>query len=294
MLALIPVALGLYAFTHHSPGAPPYPVDESVSSIELPHRLRDGPEHDAARERNGGNPYVLEIQPAGPGAILYYGASHTTDPDHPQIADIESRWEAFRPTVALCEGRARGYFYGALIEPFAGLPEPALVHKLARRAGVRLVSLEPAYEDEVRELLTRFEPPQVALYFFLRVYVSEAGGVANDALAADLLGKRTSVDGLREALASPGAVDEVFARELPGPGDWRTLTSEPDAGFFPAISSASRRIRGEHMLRVLIDLARKGERVFAVVGSGHVIRQEWNLRETFGLEPAWDQPALSR
>jgi ligand-binding sensor domain-containing protein len=46
------------------------------------------------------------------------------------------------------------------------------------------------------------------------------------------------------------------------------------------------------MARLLIDLAQKGERVFAVVGSGHVIRQEWNLRDAFGYEPAWDQPAL--
>jgi uridylate kinase len=46
------------------------------------------------------------------------------------------------------------------------------------------------------------------------------------------------------------------------------------------------------MTRILIDMVQKGERVFAVVGSGHVIRQEWNLRETFGMNPAWDQPKL--
>jgi hypothetical protein len=45
------------------------------------------------------------------------------------------------------------------------------------------------------------------------------------------------------------------------------------------------------MARILIDLVERGERVFAVVGSGHVIRQEWNLRAVFDQEPAWDQPA---
>ncbi len=71
---------------------------------------------------------------------------------------------------------------------------------------------------------------------------------------------------------------------------WRTLTSEPNVDYITAISAESRRIRGEHMLRTLIDLAQRGERVFAVVGSGHVIRQEWNLRAVFGMERAWDQP----
>ena len=64
--------------------------------------------------------------------------------------------------------------------------------------------------------------------------------------------------------------------------------------MLPAIANESRRIRGAHVLRTLIDLARQGERVFAVVGSGHVIRQEWNLRAVFEMEPAWDQPALSQ
>jgi pheromone shutdown protein TraB len=44
------------------------------------------------------------------------------------------------------------------------------------------------------------------------------------------------------------------------------------------------------MARTLIALHRRGERVFAVVGSGHVVRIEWILRKTFGSPPAPDQP----
>lgn len=36
----------------------------------------------------------------------------------------------------------------------------------------------------------------------------------------------------------------------------------------------SREVRGEHMVRTLVDLAARGERVLAVVGASHVIRQE--------------------
>jgi hypothetical protein len=286
-LLLVAASLVIYTWLHYSPAAVAYPADV-VAGIALPHRLRDGIEHDSALSRNGGNPYVLSIDPPGPGALLYYGASHTRDPDHPQIADIASRWDEFAPTAALYEGRSRGFFFGALIEPFAGLPEPAQVHKLAHRDDVPLYSLEPSYADEVAELLGRFSPEQVALYFFLRVYSSEAGGVANEDLALDLLTKRVDVDGLRGSLSTLADLDLVWSRDFPDQEDWRLVSGEP--GYLTDISVLSQRFRGEHMSRILIDLVRRGERVFAVVGSGHVIRQEWNLREVFDQPPAWDQP----
>lgn len=284
---LVTAAFFVYAWLHHSSAGAVWPSSE-LSVIELPHRLRTGAEHDSALARNGGNPYVLAIDPAGDGELLYYGASHETDPRHPQVADITSRWEAFRPTIALYEGRSRGYFYGSLIEAIGGLPEPALVHKLARRDDVPLVSLEPAYADEVAGLLDEFTAEQVALYFFLRVYTSEAGGSANEDLALDLLAKRTDVDGLRGTFPTLADVDRAWTRDFPADGDWRTLQGEP--GYLADVAIASRRVRGEHMARLLSHLVRRGERVFAVVGSGNVIRQEWNLRALLGVGPAWDQP----
>lgn len=287
---LIATGLGIYAWLHWSPAGSIYPAS-GVAHIELPHRLRNGPEHDAARSHNGGNPYILDIDTKSAGSVLYYGASHTRDAGHPQVSDITSRWNVFKPTVALYEGRSRGFFYGALIEPFAGLPEPALVHKLARRDEIPLYTLEPAYEDEVAELLQLFSAEQIALYFFLRVYSSETSGVSDEALALDLLGKRTAVEGLRGSLSTLADLDRVWQRDFSDREDWRVHKGEP--GYLSEISDSSRRIRGEHMARILIDLVERGERVFAVVGSGHVIRQEWNLRAVFNQEPAWDQPSAA-
>jgi hypothetical protein len=39
------------------------------------------------------------------------------------------------------------------------------------------------------------------------------------------------------------------------------------------------RARDEHFARVVIDLVRKGERVFAVCGSSHAVKLEPALRE---------------
>ncbi len=290
LIILLLATLAIYARLHFSPAGAMYPAAE-VAHIELPLRFRDSPEHDAALTRNGGNPYILEVDSEGSGALLYYGASHATDPKDPQIADISARWTALQPTVALYEGRSRGQFYGALIEPFAGLSESTLVHKLARKDNVRLYSLEPADEDEVAALLDVHAPEQVALYFFLRVYTSEAGGVANESLALDLLGKRTDIDGLRGSLTTLADVDRIWQRDFPILDNWRIVQGEYEQGYLADISDASRQVRGEHMTRILVALVEQGERVFAVVGSGHVIRQEWNFRALLDTEPAWDQPA---
>ncbi len=288
----VPVGLAIYTWSHWSPAGEVVPASQ-VGEIQLVYPLRNSQQHDAARERNGGNPYILDIQPEEvDGALLYYGASHTSDPEDPQISDITETWARFKPTVALYEGRSRGFFYGALIEPFAGLPEPALVHKLARRDQIPLYSLEPQYADEVAELLKTFTAEQVGLYFFNRVYASEAQGNADENLALHLLKKRADVEGLRGALKGLGDLDRVWQRDFPEEPDWRVNQGEP--GYLGEISHESRRVRGEHMARILIHLVNEGHRVLAVVGSGHVIRQEWNLRAAFDQELAWDQPEFRK
>ncbi len=270
LLLVLTVSIGCASWSprasvHTSPG---------LDDIPLQGRMRTWEEHDEI-VRAVGNPYIVEIE-SSEGSLVFYGARHTSDPADPQMADIEQRWEKLSPTVALCEGRRRGYFVGPLGKRIS---EAALVHELARRDGVRLLSLEPDYETEVRLLLRKWTPEQVALYFTMRVYWSEAGGKANDKLAKQLLSKRTDVAGLEGSLESVGDIDRVWNRDFPTLGDWRTLNTEPKGTYLAEISDDSRRVRGEHMARTLIDLTRKGERVFAVVGSGHVIRLEWILEE---------------
>lgn len=286
------LALGVHAWSVWSPGAPSYLL---AAERPLPERLRDGAEHDRVRAEHP-EPYVLELERA-PGALLYYGAHHADDPADPQLADIAARWSEFRPTVALCEGRARGYLLGPLFPRFVGLPEAARVHELARAHGVPLFSLEPDYAAEVFALLGRFEPADVALFFTLRVYWSESAGRADEGLAEELRAKRCDVDGLRSALPDLAAMDVAWRRSVPA-GDWRAWPAGGPSGGMPGvlreIELASIAQRGQHMARVLIELVERGERVLAVVGSGHVIRQEWALRAALGAEPARDQPAPRR
>lgn len=289
LIVVLLAALAVYGYLSWSAGAPVYPETARIRSIELPLRFRSWDEHDAIVAATHPKPYILEIQ-SGTGSLIFYGAHHTSSPQDPQHADIEKRWAAFRPTVALYEGRRRGYFRGPLFEKLEGKSESATVHELARSQGVPVYTLEPDYADEVAALLKQWSPEQVALFFTTRVYWSEAGGKANEKLAEHLRAKRTDVIGLRESLTSVAHIDRVWRRDFPLQPDWRILKGEPEGTYLTEIADDSRRIRGEHMARSLIDLVRKGERVFAVVGSGHVIRLEWILRSALQAPPAPDQP----
>lgn len=287
-LSLVVLAglLAVHAWSVWSPKAPTYAPSAERAAAGLPMRLRSPAEHDRVRAEHG-EPYVLELA-AGDGALLYYGAYHSQAPDDPQLAAIRERWSSFRPTVALCEGRRRGHLLGPLLPRVVGLSEAALVHALADRDAVELYSLEPDYAVEVARLLASFDAADVALFFTLRVYWSESGGRADEALADELRRKRTDVEGLRDALPDLAAMDATWS-EAGLDGDWRT-SQRGMQGVLRKIDLASRRVRGEHMALALIDLVGRGERVFAVVGSGHVIRQEWALRAALGAQPAPDQP----
>jgi hypothetical protein len=245
--------------------------------------LLSWPEHDAIYAKTE-FPYLLRLNPPQ-GELLYIGVQHARDASDPQLAAIESRWAEFRPTVALCEGRAR-------LSRFATRPaqgpfdESTLVRILARQAGVPLYTLEP--ESEAAGLLAEYDARLVAAYLTLRVFTSEARGATGDldALALDLLRKRTDVDGLRGAFASLQEFDAYWLAQFPGEPDWRTLRDTESVPLLVAVGDRSRQVRGEHMVAVLAELASRGERVLAVVGASHVIRQEPALRRALEREQA--------
>lgn len=279
-VAFLFVSVAVVTALSYSPGAPTVSWSDRLAGIELVVPFRTWEQHGAIYPP-GDESYVLRIDEGG-SQLLYFGAKHSRDRNHPQRERIERAWNEFKPTIALHEGRSRGYLIGPLYERIVGLPEPAIVHQLARRDDVPLYSLEPTYEREIEELSKRWSPEQVALYFTMRVYWSEAGGRADDGLAADLLAKRTDTPALRGTLQSVADIDRIWKRDFPGLPDWREIEREPQDTYLNEISDASRLIRGRHMVRVLVDQARRGERVFAVVGCSHVIRQEPTIRDLLG------------
>ena len=140
-VVLVFVILVAVTALSYSPGAPSVSWSDRLTSIDLVVPFRTWEEHGALYPR-GHDSYIVRIEEDG-SHLLYFGAKHSRDRNHPQRERIERLWNEFKPTIAFHEGRSRGYLVGPLYERLLGLPEPALVHRLARRDDVPLYSLEP-------------------------------------------------------------------------------------------------------------------------------------------------------
>lgn len=271
----LPLLLATLAGCHRAP------IPSYSPSTELPDTgLRTSAEHDEIVGERG-FPYVLEVETAD-GALLYYGSRHTRDPEDPQIRDMLERWRAFQPTVAVTENRG-GFHFGAFRGAVRSLGEFAVAIEQASHAGIPVWSLEPTWEDEIAEVTSVYSPAEATLFYTLRVFLSERGFDRSrgevEELARGLLQKRGSRPGLEGSLPSLDAMDALWRAAFGDPRDWREL---PPEAIWPgtedtrlqAISRHVNRVRDRHAARTILELVQRGERVFAIAGGSHVIKQE--------------------
>lgn len=226
--------------------------------------------------------YLLHLVPgAGAnGALLFAGTRHTRDPNSVQVAEVRRVWREFRPTVALVESRM-GMFFGGADAGVRQFGEPGAVVWLSRKAGVPVYSIEPPYEDEIAALTARFDAEQVLLRAAMSVYRSElsAGMVRDpDSHFMHLLRKRARAPQLRGLFATSAEVDAYWTAHYPGQPDWRTAPEWPEGSPPAEMFFVSNLLRDEHAARVIVDLVRKGERVFAISGMSHTVKQEPAIR----------------
>lgn len=234
------------------------------------------------------SPYILEFK-IGSGALLFYGAEHTGDPKDPQIADIERRWVVFHPTVAYNEG-GNPPTLDKRDEAVHEYAEPGLLRFLAGRDQVPVATFEPSFDDEVSYAVKTYSPLQVKVFYTLR-QVTEArvavGSTSLDERIKEWLSGYLPDHGLKNA---PNTLDEftVACKNLfPELGDWRRVSEDwfdpTQSGHYTnELANDTGVFRDKYIFRVLVNRARRGDRVFAVIGSSHVVVQEPALLKEFG------------
>jgi hypothetical protein len=234
------------------------------------------------------SPYVLEFK-VGAGALLFYGAEHTGDPKDPQIADLERRWAVFHPTVAYNEGGDPPTVDDpeAAVKQYA---EPGFLRFLAGRDHVPVATFEPSFNEEVAYALKTYSPQQVKVFYALR-QVTEArvaaGTTPLDERIRDWLADYLPDHGLKN---SPNTLDEFtiacksLFRDLT---DWRKVSDDwfdpTQSGHYTNdLANDTGVFRDKHIFHVLVNRAQRGDRVFAVIGSSHVVVQEPALVRALG------------
>ena len=241
---------------------------------------------------NHGYPYIVELQ-IGSGSLLYFGSQHTSDPKHAQIAQIEKLWREFRPTVAYQESTGTS-LSKTVEEAVSTSGEPGLVRFLAVRDKIPWFSLEPNRNDEVAMMLKSFTPEQIKVFFVLRQVPQFRERRTNETIETFMttyLGNISRIPGLEGRPASVAELDKSSLWLSPQLKDWRTADrswSDPVAmhAYTNQIARLSSEFRDLHMVKLLIDKVKSGERVFAVVGGSHVVMQERVLRAAASSTPS--------
>ena len=237
--------------------------------------------------------YVLELEAEG-GALLYYGVIHTTTPDDPQLAEIEQRWETFRPTLAFLEG-GNWPLEKTKEEAIRRGGEQGLLRYLADRDGVRWQNIDPPSEAQLRHLSKHFPGAQVKVYYILLHTVlmrtREQGPPNINLVNKILMDLSRGTWGYRGPPRKLKQFEDYLQKHLPEVEDWRKITpsiffsDDPD-NFVSVMHRALNRFRDEVMLGKIVRTVGKGERVFAVVGRSHVVMQEPALRTALLSKPA--------
>ena len=229
-------------------------------------------------------PYVLRLS-ASPGELLYFGAVHTSDPDHPQLEEIEREWERFQPDIAFTEGGLPP-LAATRDEAVRNYGEPGFVRFLASRDDVPTTTLDPSRAEQVAELGRDFSREQIKLFFLLRSvsqYVQRSGEAGLDAELDRILGIYATSPGLG---GPPRSVEELavaYEEWFPESGRYSTV---PAAWFDPVVSEtflndinrALSDYRDLYIVRLLTNAVADEHRVFAVIGGTHVVMQERTLR----------------
>ena len=228
-------------------------------------------------------PYVLKFK-KGNGELLYFGIGHAYRYDDPQIAELEKQFLAFRPTLILNESGTPPALETAK-EAIEKYGEPGLMSFLAKKHNIPIKSLDAPRLDEIRYLLgtRRWTLEQVMLFYILR-RVAENNKKVNPqspgALVEEMLKAVAKTPGFENLPKTLTEFEASVKKHLPTVADWRKIEQEifdpnPDLGLFTNdIADASVNFRGRFMVRLLTAEVEKGERVFAVVGASHVVKQE--------------------
>lgn len=234
------------------------------------------------------NPYILEFKTHS-GVLLFYGAAHTVDPQNPQVTDIENRWDGFQPTIAYNEGGNPPTFddLGAAVRAYG---EAGLVRFLAGRDEVPVATFEPPFDEEVTYLLKTYTPQQLKVFYALRQVTEERSRQASttvDDRINSWLSRYLPEHGLNN---SPNNVTELGAacKELfPELGDWHQVPEEwfgprKSGHYTNKLAGDSGDFRNRYVFRLLVNRVKRGDRVFAVIGSSHVVVLEPALTKEFG------------
>jgi hypothetical protein len=210
----------------------------------------------------------------GAGEALIFGATHSSDPTHPQFTELDRQFAAFDPDVVLVEGRM-GFFLPPFMDPIQSFGESGSMAAKAKRGDLPLYTWELCRACEPEQLRKHFSDRQVALYLLLRPYSGSEGVTAEAARdrMASIIADRGKRAGIKNVISDMDDFDAAWAAEFPEGERWHAMQGVYDSlGFLTDMFEYGNDIRDQHLLNVIQTLTDDGKRVMVTVGWSHAVR----------------------
>ncbi len=230
---------------------------------------------------NHPRPYIFEVG-SGNGVAYILGIEHTKEENDGQINIIRATWETVNPEIAFVEGRL-GFLFSGLQNPVEYYGEGGATVSLAKRDNIPVYTWEPKRDDEIKLMLEKYSPKQIAAFYALRPYLSDFrfGKPADpDQVMSDFISTRTDYDGIRGSISNVSQIDSIWKKDFPTLRDWRDTSDQFGwpKGWLSELAAMSNNIRDIHLCNAIIEEVEKGKTVFATMGSSHAFRIEKTLR----------------
>lgn len=250
-------------------------------------------------ERVNKRPYIVSYKHFSGGELLYFGSSHTYDPNDKMLKMIDSAWLSFKPDIVFWEGGNPGRVSAlpsSLDEAVTKKGEPGFVRFLAKKRGVQDLTLEPSTLQIIKELQKSFSDEEIVVQVILtQVEQEKRKGTAHktlDSLVTTYLRLSRGFN-FKEIPTDLDDFQRAVTSVLPDLKDWKNITldmvapksiNDINTNKLQKMATISSEVRDRHMITVLLGEVQKGRKVYAVVGASHVIVQEPALCQFFGIK----------
>lgn len=237
-------------------------------------------------------PYLFRIR-GKKNNLFYFGSNHSYDVTDSQFNSLRRFWEEFisidkdGKKIVLVEGGVRELATSEN-EAIEKNSEAGFTIYLARKAGIEVVSPEPAMKDEAKFLLDRFGKEEVEYYYFARMvrqwcFLSTRPSF-EAYLEASLQNDRENLD-WNDFDFSIKNLKSIHKKLFGGNFD------ERDVNFFNSVTTPmyrstvinevaqeSSKFRDISIIDEILKNVSEGKNVFAVFGFTHAVMQEQALK----------------
>jgi len=205
--------------------------------------------------------------------VLVFGSEHTKEPEDDQIELMENLYHNFKPTVVLVEGRL-GFLIPYFMNPVKRFGEMGKAAQLAKGSNVALYSWESPKQELLERLAEKFSSEQIALKEILTPYFGNLrfGKPESPEKYVEQYLDRATWVGVQNKIKSVQDIDIIWKRDFAEEKDWRETSDQWGLpGYLGDIADYSNYIRNQHLVCVINNLIKQGERLFVVCGSSHAV-----------------------